>query len=381
MADEAPSISPSQFKASAGAPAPAAPAPVTAPPQKREPVVNNDVDRGSEAPSSVDLEANARTRDASVDGEHEPDALDALATDGDADGDDAAPDPLAEELHGMKAAEIIAAIKDGNVPEALFDALTVEIGEGDDKQRISLREALNESSEDRMRLRDFSRAHGKLRQREAALDARDANVVESLKRVISNPATSFEDLRTLGMSEETLEQACLAYAQERIAYREMSPQMRAIIDRDRETRRNQAQLEAKVSQLEREKAATTNTQRTNNERAVFDEHFGAACKKFGLIGTSKAAFNDFIVHANELKRASGKPLSRDVVYAAVKAAREDADERAKADRAANAPPAKQRVGNPLPPSRGAAPMAIKPAARRPDAFTPSQFAANVGKRA
>lgn len=304
--------------------------------------------------------------------------LDAPANDNDApevevSSDDGEPaDPWAEQIHGMTAKDLLAALKEGKLPDALLDALEHEYGDDDDKTAIKLRDALDQSSKERMQLATFHRELHKVRQQERDLTVQAEALQQSISG-LNNPASLYDDLQGLGVSEETLEAAAFAYAQQKVEYSKLPAHMRKVLDDNRRSRIEAAQMRQELNQLkQREQSQQTQAQRQAAEAAM-RTHGLPALLKFGLNPRSEMVQQKLGYYIDIVSQ--GKPWTREMVYAAAEATKQDTHALDRADKQAAAPNGRQPQGKPLSPSRAAAPQAlhVPQQARKQTGFSASQL--------
>ena len=292
--------------------------------------------------------------------------------------EDAAPDPLAEMIHGKTARELLEALKsDTLVPEDLLDVLEYEFG--DDKQRVKLRDALAQDSKERMQLADYHRNLKKVRDFEAEISSR-ANALQEFVTGLNNGDTLVDDLRSLNISEDNLEKALKKYAVERAEYNKLPPHMRQILDQSRAQAARAAKLERDLQALQMREQKVSGDMLKRTAAEAIDQHMAPAMKKFGLNPKSRIAIEKFKVFASQMAKDGN--LTRDVIYGAAEAASQDLH-RIEREEAGEPPaPARKPFGKPLSPSRAApaATGASAPSTRgQPKAFTPSQLASIRGR--
>jgi hypothetical protein len=294
---------------------------------------------------------------------------------------DVAPDPLADKVFGeITAKDLIDKIKagEGKVPDELLDLEHEYVfGEGDDaeKERMTLREALDLGHKERMQLRVFHRELHQVRQLEQQVVAR-GRALEAAVKGLNDPKTLFEDLQSLNVSEETLMQAARHYAQQRLDYKSMSPSQRAMIDAQREQRQQVLKMQRELEELRSERSQLQQQQFKSTATTALRTHMAPAFKAQGLNAESayaKAKFQFFLERA-----ADGKTPTRDMIYEAAKATKQDIAFEEREDRLAKsrASGARQPVGKPLGPRSAAAPAALKVPAQangRRRGFTASEF--------
>lgn len=342
-----------------GAAAPAAPAAPSAPAVPASEKITAPTD-GSEVDARASLADAAR---AAVKPDEETPAVGEL--DSAADPLEA-PDPLDEEFFGdkkLKARDLLAKLRDGDglLPEELLDLEhEYTFGEGDDAEtvRMTLREALDQGHAERMQLRNYHRQVHEVRQFEQQVVAR-GRAMEAAIKGLNNPDTMFEDLQGLGVEEDKLLEAAKRYARQRVDYMNMSPSQRAMIDGQRAMRQQLLQQQRELNELRSHK--TQNEEQTFQQKAksALRQHMPDAFKKHGLQLESERAKAQFYFFLE--KAADGKAPTRDVIYKAALAARQDFDLEKRNERAAAATAAGKRApaGKPLGPRSGAAPAALK----------------------
>lgn len=284
------------------------------------------------------------------------------------------PDPWSEKLYDkLTAKELIEKLKADNLlPADLLDVLEHEFGEGDDKQRVSLREALDQSSKERMQLRDYSRRRHELWQQEQDFQARAASLQEAITG-LNNPQSLFDDLQGLQVSEETLDAAVEQYVRQKLEYRKASPEMRRMMDEQRRLRQEHARTQAELRELKTRGKADQDKAYQQQVKSVLTTHQPAAFKKYGLNPQSAVNLDKFRTHALQL--AGGKPITRDIIYQAAEATKQDQVWLERQERAQQAQSGRQPRGTPLSPSRAAAPAAlqVQKQAPRANGFRASQF--------
>lgn len=301
--------------------------------------------------------------------ELEADEGDDVAAGGD---DGAETDPWTEQIHGMTAKELLEAIKAGTLPEGLLDALQHEYGDDDDRQSMSLREALDQSSKERMQLRDYHRQLHDVRLKERDLISMAEGIQASISG-LNNRATLIDDLQALGVGDETLDGALEDYARRKIEYRKLPQHMKDILDGQKRDRLEAASLRKKVNELEQRNRVGQEAQHVQQSRAVVQKHGPSAFLKHGLNPKSGFAQEKFRHFLGLI--AGDKPYTREHIEQAALAAKQDIHSIQKRDKQP-APGARQPVGRPLSVSRAASPAALSVPRQAPrqKGFTPSQLA-------
>lgn len=264
-------------------------------------------------------------------------------------------DPLAEDIHGMSAKELLEHIKEhGTIPEALLDALEWEMKDGDDVQRIKLRDALDTSSQERLQLRDYSRRVSQLDLQQQEFQARVQGFQEAVG-ALDNPETLIEDLRALKVSDKTIYAAMEKYAQQQVWLKSQPAEVQAMFERQRAMQDQLAQARLELREI---KAREHNVQGQNASmqvKAVLQQHFEPALKKYGLNKESPRTLEFFKGHVQAL--AGGKPWTRETIYKAAQATKQEIDALQRQERDAQL--AAKRRGSPLGPRSAAAPLAIQ----------------------
>lgn len=272
-----------------------------------------------------------------------------------------APDPWQEKVLGERTAkEVLDKLKesDGLIPEDLLDLEHEYVyGEGEDaeRQRMTLREALDLGHKERMQLREFHRELHKVRSFEQQVVAR-GRAIEAAVKGLNNPDTMVEDLFGLGVEEQALDAAIIRYARQKNAYKNASPEQRAWLDQQKMQRQQMLQLQREVAELRSVKQQSEDAQFKQGAQSVLRTHMPKAFEKHGLNAQSEYAREKFQFF---LERAcGGKPPTREHIFAAALAARQDIDVMQREERQAAAK-ARPSGGKPLGPSRGAAPASLK----------------------
>ena len=335
--------------------APAAPAPAAAPAA------------APKAPEPVPMEtAQAHIPALGADDSEAP-ALDAAVVDDDGE----APDPWAEDIHGMTAKDLLAAIKEGKLPDALLDALEHEIGDGEDKTSIKLRDALAQDSKERMQLANYHRELHKVRVKEQELAAQTEALQQSIAG-LNNPESLYDDLTSLGVTEETLQAAAYAYAQQQVEYRKLPPHMRKILDDNKRARIEAAKVRQELQQFKQREMQSQSQASQQASQQAMRTHGLPALLKHGLNPKSKLVQEKLALAMDYVSQ--GKAWTRDMVYDAAEMTKQDMHMLERADKQATATGGRQPQGKPLAPTRAASPQPLKAPARAASGvkgFTPS----------
>ena len=304
-------------------------------------------------------------------------AITALAGDDggdvDAGGDVGDQDPWAEQIHGMSAKDLIEALKNGDtLPESLLDALQHEFDFGDgNPQRMTLREALAESQQERMQLRDYHRELHKVRQREQEV-ATHAEALQTSITALDNPDTLIDDLSALGVSDKTLDAAMRAYARRMVEYQQLPEGVRKALDETRAAKVELAKQRQQLEQFKQREAQQTQAQANAAYKTAIQQHAPAAFMRNG-INPKDAYVRDRFGYFLE-QATGGKTPTKEHINAAAKATRQDIAFLQKRDQPA-APGKRDPKGRPLGPNRAAAPTALSVPKQAPKTkgLTPSQF--------
>jgi hypothetical protein len=281
-------------------------------------------------------------------------------------------DPWAEQIHGMTAKDLLEAIKAGTLPEGLLDALQHEYGDEDDRQSISLREALDQSSKERMQLRDYHRQLHDVRVKERDLISMAEGIQASISGLNSR-ATLVDDLQALGVTDEVLDGALEDYARRKVEYRKLPQHMKDILDGQKRDRLEAANLRKELNQLKQRDRVGQEAQVVQQNRAVVQKHGPAVFLRNGLNPKSGFAQEKFRHFLGLI--ADGKPYTREHVEQAALAAKQDIHSIQKRDKQPD-PSKRQPQGRPLSVSRAASPQTLSVPRQAPKqkGFTPSQLA-------
>lgn len=295
------------------------------------------------------------------------------------------PDPWAEKVRGdLTAKDIIEKIKaaDGVIPEELLDLEHEYVygeGEGAERERMTLRDALDLGHKERMQLRDYHRRVHEVHNFEQQVVARARAVEAAIKGL--NRQSMFDDLQGLGVQEAEIEEAIKEYARQKIAYRNSTPEQRAWLDAQKQQRAQVMALQREVAELRSVKEQGEAQQFQQQAKSTLRTHMGEAFKKHGLNVSSEYAKSKFQFF---LERAcDGKPPTREHIYQAALATKQDITTAEREDRLAQAKAqnARQSGGRPLGPRSAAAPAALKVSAQangRKRGFTMSQLEDKIG---
>lgn len=192
------------------------------------------------------------------------------------------PDPSAPRtIHGMNAEDILTAIESGNIPEQLYEALSISVDE--DGKPIS--RTLKEARMERMRASDYGKKTRELRARETQLTEENegiklaanrerqgfSNIMQTLASEIA-----FDDPRgsqMYAMAEELgLNVGALAYQHALVleSLKGLTPEMRDQVQAGRRAQRqlertNRAAAAREAAQREAEQAATNRKNATSLE--------------------------------------------------------------------------------------------------------------------
>ncbi len=355
----------SEFGTDAAPSAPAAPAPVAAPAPAAAPVAAPPTAAESAA---TQIPADALEQPAEGEAQTFEQSLEGT-------------DPWEEKVFGEHTAKaLVDKLKaaDGVLPEELLDLEHEYVyGEGEDaeRQRMTLREALDLGHKERMQMREFHRELHKVRSFEQQVVARGRAMEVAIKG-LNNPDTMIEDLGGLGVSDEALDAALRKYATQKLAYKNATPEQRAWLDAQKRQRQDMLALQREVAELRSTKQQGEDAQFKQTAQSTLRTHMPKAFEKHGLNVTSEYAREKFQFF---LERAcGGKPPTREHIFTAAQAARQDIDVMQREERTAAAKAAGGRTsfGKPLQPSRGAAPAALKvpaQAATGKRGFTVSEF--------
>jgi hypothetical protein len=275
-----------------------------------------------------------------------------------------APDPWEEKVLGERSAKaIIEALKKGEglLPEDLLDLEHEYVfgeGEGAERERMTLREALDLGHKERMQMREFHRRTHDVHQFEQQVIGR-ARAIEAAIQGLNNPATLFEDLQGLNVSEDTLKAAARHYAQQQLDYARMSPSQRAQVDAARTQRQQLLTMQRELNELRAQKTHGEEQGFREKSASTIRAHMSPAFKAVGLNVESEYARNKFKFFLT--KAADGKIPTRQNVFDAAKAAKQDIaiEEREERMTAARAAGQRTPAGKPLGPRSGAAPAALK----------------------
>lgn len=295
------------------------------------------------------------------------------------------PDPWAEKVRGeLTAKDIIEKIKaaDGVIPEELLDLEHEYVygeGEGAERERMTLRDALDLGHKERMQLRDYHRRVHEVHNFEQQVVARARAVEAAIKGL--NRQSMFDDLQGLGVQEAEIEEAIKEYARQKIAYRNSTPEQRAWLDAQKQQRAQVMALQREVAELRSVKEQGEAQQFQQQAKSTLRTHMGEAFKKHGLnVGSeyAKSKFQFFLERA-----CDGKPPTREHIYQAALATKQDITTAEREDRLAQAKAqnARQSGGKPLGPRSAAAPAALRVSAQangRKRGFTMSQLEDKIG---
>lgn len=296
------------------------------------------------------------------------------------------PDPWAEKIRGeLTAKDIVQKLKesDGLIPEDLLDLEHEYVygeGEGAERERMTLRDALDLGHKERMQLRDYHRRLHEVHTFEQRTVAR-ARAIETAIKGLNNPDTMIEDLMGLSVSEEALDAALRKYAAQKIAYKNATPEQRAWLDAQKKQRQDMLALQREVAELRTTKQQSEEAQFKQTAQSALRTHMGEAFKKNGLNVASEYSREKF--HFFLERVCDGKPPTREHIYQAALATKQDITTAEREDRLAQAKAqnARQSGGKPLGPRSAAAPAALKVSAQangRKRGFTMSQLEDKIG---
>lgn len=254
-------------------------------------------------------------------------------------------DPFDRELHGVKLKELVEALERGDVPDALLDALGREIPDGEGKRRITLKEALDGN----LRLSDYSRRLSQLDVQHKQFQAERAAFAEGLQSW-REPQALIDGIESLGPEYERAFQAAVDLrVQEINALRKMPPEVRAVLERQKQQQRQMAQVIAENRRLK----TTAQQQEHHAYRAqvqgLLTQHAPRLFKEAQLNFQNPVAKKMFGEHLSAI--AGNAAMTLEHVQQAVRATAEELQ----MQRAAYAAQEQQRrPGGPLPPRAAAA---------------------------
>ena len=212
--------------ASAPAAAPAAPA-ARAPQEKISATSLGRIAMRGERREEPEPEAEAEP---AAEPEAETEAAPEETPEPDPEGEEApAADPLEEQIHGMSARDILAAIKEGKLPDALWDALKAELIDGEDREERPLKDFRAGA----MMAKNYTRKSMALAE-ERKSNAAEKQALESEREELYGMVRSWKDPAKLKRAAKSmglpLEQVAIMWAEEFDRRSKLPPEVLAEMD-------------------------------------------------------------------------------------------------------------------------------------------------------
>ena len=229
-----------------------------------------------------------------------------------------------KEVHGMPAQDILQALQEGRVPEALFDKLRFELRDGDDVTEVDLSTLQNGS----MMQRAFTRKTQELANEKKAFFAERDEFADYLRTWKSDPQQLLYGLERLGMP--VLESAKLLA--ERLTYADaLNERIPGAGDQWLEAQKSQAELadlrraqQAQIEQQQRaqqsDKQSKVRTNLQNASKQVF-EQIGLK-----LEGSSWNLYSQHVQALYDMKPSGQQKLTRQDLERAARATKAQIDE-------------------------------------------------------
>jgi hypothetical protein len=285
-----------------------------------------------------------------------------------------------KEIHGLSAKDILSALAEGNIPDALLEKIQIDLKDGEETWRVPLSEARNGA----MRASKFSKKMAALAdERNTFAQERDAfgqerdQLVGMLKNWQSDPKALLNGMRKLGLP---VEDAARAFAEELHALEQMGPGARELyMEKQKaemelqELKQRQQWYESQHTQNELRQKEATIKQQTEQDVTYVQDNAREAFRAVGMRIT-KGSWGAFLSNLNPLWASEGK-LSPQIIQEAVRATKEDVDAYVQQHRGAATKPAAPKVAR-LDPG---APNKISPQAK-PRSISSDEFRKRIFNR-
>ena len=217
-------------------------------------------------------------------------------------------------IHGMKADDILKALRDGVVPDELLDKLRVKLKINGEEVPATLAEY----REGAMRLSEYSRSRQKLATDRREFEQAQNGFVQMVDTWKQDIGSARRDLEMLGVP---LEKLARVIAEEHVQMEQMTPGERQLHEQNRELRRQHERMMAQMQ------AATTGAEQTRGDSARRElaeriGRFRPVAFAGAKIPDSPTARTMFVNHLGALWDA-GTELTQDMCDMAARATAEE----------------------------------------------------------
>lgn len=240
-----------------------------------------------------------------------------------------------KEIHGLSTKELLAALKEGNIPDALMDKLFVNLKDGDKEWRASL----SEYRDGAMRAKNHTKKMQALAEERKSFESERGEFRTEREQIVhmfqhwkqgQDGKSLLHGLRKLGMPVEA---AARAFAQELATLEEMGPAAQAMFEEKQNAESELYQLRQQQDYWRQQHEAREQTSRQQQEQVQMEQTTRfvqdtavAAFAKAGVNDIKPGVWNLFQTHLRGLWEEAGS-LNADMIAEAVTATREDMAER------------------------------------------------------
>lgn len=278
-----------------------------------------------------------------------------------------------KELHGVQLTELLQALADGKIPEALWDKLSIPMKDGEHEWEDTIANARNGA----MMRRNYTQKLQQFSQERDAFNAEKNELVGLLHGWKSDTSGKqlLAAMRKMGMP---FEQAARAFAEELYRMEELQkaeaegkvPQgTAAALQQKQQLEQELAELKMQREQFQGNQQKQQTEQQTKQIVEAVKNEAVKSFEKAGLKRT-EGSWNVFLNHLNAVWTAKGAAPSRAEIHECVLAAKEDVEAAVQKHQAAQKAPAKKL---PAAPMDSAAKRAVPKSAPSRQAVTTKQF--------
>lgn len=278
-----------------------------------------------------------------------------------------------KELHGVQLTELLQALADGKLPEALWDKLSMTMKDGDQEWEDTIANMRGSA----MMRANYTKKLQQFAQERDAFHAEKNELVGLLHGWKSDTSGKqlLAAMRKMGMP---FEQAARAFAEEHYHMEELQKaETEGRIPQGTVAALQQKQqLEQELAELKMQRQQTEGTQQKQQTeqqtKQIVDAVKAEALKSFERSGlkATNGSWNVFLNHLNAVWTAKGAPPSKAEIHECVLAAKEEVEVAVQRHQAAQKPPAKKL---PAAPMDSGAKRAVPKSAPSRQAVTTKQF--------
>lgn len=222
-------------------------------------------------------------------------------------------------LHGVALKDLLTALRDGTLPEALFDKIQLELQNGDERWPASITEARNGA----MMRQQFSKLTAEHSQNVKAWDAEKTDFIDYVKGWKENPELLIAGMEKLGLP---FDQATRLYAErlQKIDHLWNLEQQGQVpqgttkqLWESQQREREFVELQQQQKRIEDKQRAEQETQHVDQATKVIEQASAQALQGLGLEASDQTTWKIYRRHLSEIyAQKQAMPTRQDILDAA-----------------------------------------------------------------